>query len=77
VLVLQGGALGAHQAGVDQALTEAQDLHLDWAGEISIGAINSAIIAGYPPEERVARNTSKEGRSAGDKHELGQHFTPW
>src|ERR1700733_1715410 len=54
-LLLQGGgALGAYQAGVYQALAEA-DLHPDWVAGISIGAINSAIIAGNPPEKRVAR----------------------
>jgi NTE family protein len=54
-LLLQGGgALGAYQAGVYQALAEA-DLHPDWVAGISIGAINSAIIAGNPPHERVAK----------------------
>jgi NTE family protein len=54
-LLLQGGgALGAYQAGVYQALAEA-DLHPDWVAGISIGAINSAIIAGNPPELRVQR----------------------
>jgi NTE family protein len=54
-LLLQGGgALGAYQAGVYQAPAEA-DLHPDWVAGISIGAINSAIIAGNPPEERVAK----------------------
>jgi NTE family protein len=54
-LLLQGGgALGSYQAGVYQALAEA-DLHPDWVAGISIGAINSAIIAGNPPEKRVAR----------------------
>src|ERR1700745_2557807 len=52
-LLLQGGgALGAYQAGVYEALAEA-DLHPDWVAGISIGAINSAIIAGNPPERRV------------------------
>jgi len=55
VLLMQGGgALGAYQAGVYQALAEA-DLHPDWVAGISIGAINSALIAGNPPEQRVAR----------------------
>jgi NTE family protein len=55
VLVLQGGgALGAYQAGVFAALTEAQ-LEPDWVAGISIGAINSALIAGNPPERRVGR----------------------
>jgi NTE family protein len=52
-LLLQGGgALGAYQAGVYEALAEA-DLHPDWVAGISIGAINSAIIAGNPPQQRV------------------------
>jgi NTE family protein len=52
-LLLQGGgALGAYQGGVYQALAEA-DLHPDWVAGISIGAINSAIIAGNAPERRV------------------------
>ena len=54
-LALQGGgALGAYQAGVYQALAEA-DLHPDWVAGISIGAINAAIIAGNPPASRVDR----------------------
>ena len=52
-LLLQGGgALGAYQAGVYQALSEA-GLHPDWVAGISIGAINSALIAGNPPEARI------------------------
>src|SRR5487761_1733621 len=54
-LLLQGGgALGAYQAGVYQALAEAH-LHPDWVAGISIGAINSALIAGNPPQARVDR----------------------
>jgi NTE family protein len=54
-LLLQGGgALGAYQAGVYQALAEA-DLHPDWVAGISIGAINAAIIAGNAPPERVGK----------------------
>jgi NTE family protein len=52
-LVLQGGgALGAYQAGVYEALAEA-GIHPDWIAGISIGAINAAIIAGNPPKSRV------------------------
>ena len=52
-LLLQGGgALGAYQAGVYQALAEAQ-LDPDWVAGISIGAINAALIAGNPPHARV------------------------
>lgn len=54
-LLLQGGgALGAYQAGVYEALSEA-DIHPNWLAGISIGAINCAIIAGNPPEQRVAK----------------------
>src|SRR5271166_2621151 len=53
VLVLQGGgALGAYQAGVYQALNEA-GLRPDWVIGTSIGAINASLIAGNRPEERV------------------------
>ncbi len=54
-LVLQGGgALGAYQGGVYQALHEA-DIEPDWVSGVSIGAINSAIIAGNPREWRIER----------------------
>ena len=54
-LVLQGGgALGAYQAGVYEALSEA-GIHPNWIAGISIGAINAAIIAGNPPNARVER----------------------
>jgi NTE family protein len=54
-LVLQGGgALGAYQAGVYQALHEA-GLEPDWVTGVSIGGINAALIAGNPPERRVER----------------------
>src|SRR6202171_5378960 len=52
-LLLQGGgALGAYQAGGYEALAEVSS-HPDWVAGISIGAVNSAIIAGNPPEKRV------------------------
>jgi len=54
-LLLQGGgALGAYQAGVYEALMEA-NVEPTWIAGISIGAINSAIIAGNPREARVAK----------------------
>jgi NTE family protein len=54
-LVLQGGgALGAYQAGVYQALHEA-DIEPDWVSGVSIGAINSAIIAGNQRRFRLQR----------------------
>ncbi len=52
-LVLQGGgAIGAYQAGVYQAMHEA-GVEPDWVSGVSIGAINSAIIAGNPPNRRL------------------------
>ncbi len=54
-LVLQGGgALGAYQAGVFEAL-DANGLAPTWVAGTSIGAINAALIAGNPPERRVER----------------------
>ncbi|MCD6040492.1 MAG: patatin [Burkholderiales bacterium] len=54
VLVLQGGgALGAYQVGVFQALHEA-GIEPDWVIGTSIGAINAGIIAGNPPKRRIA-----------------------
>ena len=54
-LVLQGGgALGAYQAGVYEALAAANHVP-DWIAGVSIGAINAALIAGNPPELRIER----------------------
>src|SRR5262245_20485025 len=55
VLVFQGGgALGAYQAGVYQALQEA-GVEPDWVIGTSIGAINAAIVAGNEPANRLPR----------------------
>lgn len=55
VLVFQGGgALGAYQAGVYQALHEA-GIEPDWIIGTSIGAINAALIAGNEVENRLPR----------------------
>jgi NTE family protein len=74
VLVLQGGgALGAYQVGVYEALHEA-GLEPDWVIGTSIGAINGAIIAGNPPEQRLEKLKrfweSVQGRSR-------SHLTQW
>jgi NTE family protein len=54
-LLLQGGgALGAYQCGVFQGLHEA-GIQPTWLAGISIGALNSAIIAGNAPQDRVPR----------------------
>ncbi|MES2072880.1 MAG: patatin-like phospholipase family protein [Pseudomonadota bacterium] len=55
VLVFQGGgALGAYQAGVYEAL-HAAGIEPDWVIGTSIGAINGAIVAGNPPAQRLER----------------------
>src|SRR5262252_4049082 len=55
VLVLQGGgALGAYQGGVYEALHEAR-VEPDWIIGTSIGAINASIIAGNAVEHRLDR----------------------
>jgi NTE family protein len=55
VLVFQGGgALGAYQGGVYQALHEA-GIEPDWVVGTSIGALNGAVIVGNEPASRVDR----------------------
>lgn len=54
-LVLQGGgALGAYQAGVYEGLCEG-GIDISFLAGISIGALNTAIIAGNAPKDRVAK----------------------
>ncbi len=55
ILALQGGgALGAYQVGVYEAMHEA-GMEPDWVVGTSIGAINGAIIAGNHPKKRMGR----------------------
>jgi NTE family protein len=55
VLVFQGGgALGAYQAGVYEALHEA-GIEPDWVIGTSIGAINASVIAGNKPDQRLEK----------------------
>jgi NTE family protein len=55
VLVLQGGgALGAYQVGVYEALHES-GIEPAWVIGTSIGAINAALIAGNPLDQRMER----------------------
>jgi len=69
VLVLQGGgALGAYQGGVYQALHEA-DIDPNWVIGTSIGAINGAIIAANEPNMRLDRLREFWGRM--------ERKTPW
>ena len=70
VLVLQGGgALGAYQVGVYQALHEA-GVEPDWVIGTSIGAINGALIAGNEPDKRMEQLTRfwkrVQGRALGN-----------
>lgn len=54
-LIFQGGgALGAYQAGVYEALHEA-GIEPDWVTGVSIGAINAAIIAGNARGKRLEK----------------------
>jgi NTE family protein len=55
VFVFQGGgALGAFQAGVYEGFAQV-GIHPDWVAGVSIGAINSALIAGNTLERRLTR----------------------
>ena len=71
VLLLQGGgALGAYQVGVIEALL-AGDRVPAWVVGTSIGAINAALIAGNPPHLRLERlqtfwRTVAQGMPRGD-----------
>ena len=66
-LIFQGGgALGAYQAGVYQALHEA-DASPNWVSGVSIGAINASIIAGNPRESGSTRCGTSGNRSPSRK----------
>jgi NTE family protein len=70
VLVLQGGgALGAYQVGVYEALHE-YGIAPQWVIGTSIGAINAALIAGSKPAERLDRLCEFWSRVQND------HFVP-
>ncbi len=69
VLVFQGGgALGAYQAGVYQAMSEA-GITPDWIIGTSIGAINAGLIAGNEPKNQLPALREFWRRMA--------HKTPW
>ncbi len=76
-LLLQGGgALGAYQAGVYEALAKANVVPT-WIAGISIGAVNSALIAGNAPEKRVARlREFWEGVSTSPLSVVGAPYDP-
>jgi NTE family protein len=76
-LMLQGGgALGAYHIGAYQALAE-HDLHPDWVAGISIGAINAAVIAGNPPDDRVARLSALWEAISWPDLSTGLALAPW
>jgi NTE family protein len=75
VLVLQGGgALGAYQAGVYQALHEA-GVEPDWIVGTSIGAINASLIAGNEPAQRL--NALRDFWRRVECHRLWNHLPAW
>jgi NTE family protein len=75
VLVLQGGgALGAYQAGVYQALHEA-GIEPDWIIGTSIGAVNASLIAGNNAHDRLPK-LQEFWRRVQRKHALALPF-PW
>ncbi len=75
VLVLQGGgALGAYQAGVYQALHEA-NIEPDWIIGTSIGAINAGIIAGNHVKDRLPR--LREFWRRVERREIFHFASPW
>jgi NTE family protein len=67
VLVLQGGgALGAYQVGVYEALDEA-GIAPQWVIGTSIGAINASLIVGSKPGERIDKLCEFWSRVQNDK----------
>jgi NTE family protein len=79
VLVFQGGgALGAYQSGVFDAL-HSQGIAPDWLVGTSIGAINAALIAGNRPARRLERLRAFWERVTikGTVGLAGALFSPW
>src|SRR5882672_2998955 len=78
ILVLQGGgALGAYQAGVYEALHDA-GLAPEWVTGVSIGAINGALIAGNRLPDRIARLRQFWDRvSSGFTFAAPAPYDPW
>jgi NTE family protein len=77
VLVLQGGgALGAYQVGVYEAL-HAAGIEPDWVIGTSIGAINGAIIAGSTLERRMDCLRKLWALIEQESFGAGQQLWPW
>jgi NTE family protein len=77
ILLLQGGgALGAYHCGIYEGLTEA-GVTPNWFVGISIGAVNSALMAGNPPGRRLERlRTFWDRASAFSTFELPAFLEP-
>jgi NTE family protein len=74
-LVLSGGVgLGVYQAGAYAALHDREDLRPQHLAGTSIGAINAALIAGGPVEDRVGRLQRFWASAA---TEANPFVTPW
>jgi NTE family protein len=77
ILVLQGGgALGAYQAGVFEAL-DSVGFAPNWVAGVSIGAINSALIAGNPPRQRAKQVREFWSRVSGKDIPLPAGMEMW
>lgn len=71
ILLLQGGgALGAYQAGVFEALQQA-NIEPDWVVGTSVGAINGALIAGNRPQDALVKLEDFWARIAQPSHGYG------
>jgi NTE family protein len=77
ILLLQGGgALGAYHCGIYEGLAEF-GMTPNWFVGISIGAINSAILAGNPPGRRLERlRTFWDRASEFSKYDLPAWLEP-
>ena len=74
-LVLSGGVgLGAYQAGAYAALHADEKLRPHWLAASSIGAVNAAVIAGSPVDERIERLRAVWRY---DDHHSELEHTPW
>ena len=76
VVVQGGGALGAFQAGVFQALHES-GIEPEWIIGTSIGAINASLIAGNAPEDRLPALEAFWTRVSKHKLPIGVDESVW
>ena len=67
IVLCGAGTAGAYQAGVYQGLDEA-GIRPNWLAGISIGALNTAIIAGNAPEHRVEKLRDRKSTRLNSSH---------